>query len=180
MVTKKQRGSVLLAVLLGALIIALGAMVLSVTMQYNLKAARNQRLNFQADMLAESATEEFIAYLRGNSGAPSAGTTEWNVNLTPNTLTLGIATITATANIFYREVNAASYLSADKAYYGFSVLDNQSDVYYDVFSFGVVQDGSQDSIVQKYKKVFKSTTGVTVNFFVETSENRPYLLTVSK
>lgn len=167
----------MLAVLFGAIISALGAMVLLISLQYNLQSVRSDRLQLQADTLADAAIDEALAYVRYNDGIMSTTTNEWTLCPTSTALQLitnPSTTIKATANIFYREINA-NYFSATKAYYGFMMPDNGTSAFYDIYGFGLVQITGQDSILQKYKRVFKSTTGVSVNFFVQASQSASFL-----
>ena len=168
-------------VLFGAFMSALAAVALLLSLQYNLQALRSTRVGIQADQLAESGIEEAIGYLRNNSGKPPEITTQW-IYVPTATVTQLVAapatSISGTADIYYREV-AGSYFTADQVFYGFMMTDNQSDTDYDIYGFGLVRTGEICGVGQWHKKILKSTTGVSVNFFVQESQAAGFL-TVDK
>lgn len=167
----------MLVVLIGSLLAALGAGALLLTLRYNLQASRAERLQLQADVLADSGIEDTIAYLRNNNGQPPASTTEWTVTTTANNFNpVSAVLITATDNIFSR-AEIASYYSVDIANYGVLIqpYPDGTDTLYDIYGFGIVGKGSDSSLSQKYKKVLKSSSNGVVNFFVLASESRPFL-----
>lgn len=177
--SRTTRGSILLGVLIGGLILAIGTTALLVTLQYNLRAVRAERLRLQADTLADTAIDEVIATLRSSSDLPGIATAEWTY-VAPNTATTLIGspqTIIATDNhLFYREIDA-SHLSAQQAFYGF--VANQAGTLYDIYGFGLVQAQGENSLVQKHKAIFRSSNDVSLNFFVQSSESAAFL-TITK
>lgn len=175
-----------LAVLIGAMIAALGAGGLLYSMQMSLRAARNDRLTLQADILADSAIEEMVAHLQLTDNIPDpigpSKTTTWNVYangdppiaLTNVELSIDLTQVDpAAVYIFYRKVNA-NYYQADESIYGVNIYPYDVSKY-DIRGFGLVTKGTQTVVVQKYKRFLKSNSDGKISFFVESSELKRFL-----